>query len=70
MGWAAAWRRTPHDARRRQSYEAEILWDGRKRPLRVLALDGDPLIGTALLKGYNLEVEFEVGGAVTLEARP
>jgi hypothetical protein len=36
----------------------------------VLAVEGDPLIGTALLSGYTLEAKFADGGAVTIEARP
>jgi clan AA aspartic protease len=52
------------------TYEAEVLWDGQRRTLRVLALEGDPLIGTALLKGYTLEARFVDGGAVTIEVRP
>jgi hypothetical protein len=36
----------------------------------VLALEGDALIGTALLKGYSLEAKFVDGGAVTVEVRP
>jgi clan AA aspartic protease len=53
-----------------RTYEAEILWDGQQRLLRVLALEGDPLVGTALLEGYDLKVGFVDGGSVTLEARP
>ena len=53
-----------------KTYEASVLWDGQSRTLRVLALEGDPLIGTALLKGYTLEAKFVDGGAVTVEARP
>jgi clan AA aspartic protease len=52
------------------TYEADVLWDGQRRTLRVLALEGHPLIGTALLKGYTLEAQFVDGGAVTVEARP
>jgi clan AA aspartic protease len=52
------------------TYEADVLWDGQKRTLRVLALEGDPLIGTALLKGYTLEAKFVDGGAVNIKAPP
>jgi clan AA aspartic protease len=52
------------------TYEAEVLWDGQRRTVRVLTLEGDPLIGTALLNGYTLEATFVDGGAVTIEARP
>jgi hypothetical protein len=33
-------------------------------------MQGDPLIGTALLKDYTLEAKFIDGGAVTVEMRP
>ena len=52
------------------SYEADVLWDRQKRTLRVLAVEGDPLIGAALLKDYTLEAKFVDGGAVPVEVRP
>jgi clan AA aspartic protease len=52
------------------TYEAEVLWVGQRRALRVLELDGDPLIGTALLKGFQLAVEFVDGGSVAITAPP
>lgn len=52
------------------TYAAEVLWDGQRRRLRALALDGDPLIGTALLEGYVLTAEFASGGIVRVEAIP
>jgi hypothetical protein len=45
---------------------ADVMWDGRRHRVRVLCVEGDPLIGTALLSGYKLDVDFEPGGAVTL----
>lgn len=52
------------------TYEAVLLWDGQRRTLRVLAVEGDPLVGTALLGGYTLEANFVDGGAVSVELRP
>ena len=52
------------------SYEADVLWDGQRRAIRILALESDPLIGTALLKGHSLSVDFTDGGDVTIEVRP
>jgi len=35
-------------------YNAAVLWDGQRRKVRVLCVEGDPLLGTALLRGYKL----------------
>jgi clan AA aspartic protease len=51
-------------------YRARIHWDGQVRTVRVLCVEEDPLIGTGLLEGFDLKVEFVAGGRVTLEARP
>lgn len=60
------------DARRRilSFYEAELLWDGQLCPIRVLCVEGDPLVGTAVLNGYRLTADFVVGGPVNIEAVP
>lgn len=50
-------------------YSADVLWDGQRRKIKVLTVEGDPLVGTALLKGYNLNVNFVDGGDVIIEAR-
>jgi clan AA aspartic protease len=52
------------------TYSAEVLWDGQRRKIRVLCVEGDPLVGTTLLTGYRLITEFAVGGGVTLEVLP
>src|SRR5436190_10401372 len=52
------------------TYEADVLWDGQTRTLRVLQVEGDPLIGTALLKDYTLEAKFVDSGTVIVEVRP
>ena len=51
-------------------YTAEIVWDGQPRKVRVLCLDGDPLIGTFLLRNYKLNADFVVNGPVVLTAVP
>jgi clan AA aspartic protease len=38
-------------------YEAEVLWDGQLRRLLVDEADTDPLVGMALLSGYELKME-------------
>jgi clan AA aspartic protease len=49
-----------------QYFRAEVLWDGHRRKIRVMCAEGDPLLGTVLLRGRVLCVEFSVGGAVTV----
>ncbi len=51
-------------------YTAEVLWDGVRRKVRILCVEGDPLLGTALLDGYKLVADFVSGGAVVIEALP
>ena len=51
-------------------YNAEVLWNGQRRKVRVLCVEGDPLLGTALLRGYKLEADFVEGGSVVVEALP
>lgn len=51
-------------------YEAEVVWDGQKRIIPVLCVEGDPLIGTALLKGYKMEADFVIGGLVRIVRLP
>jgi clan AA aspartic protease len=51
-------------------YEAEVVWDGQLQSIPVLCVDGDALIGTALLKGYTMEVDFIVGGLVRIVRIP
>jgi clan AA aspartic protease len=49
---------------------AEVDWDGHRRAVRVLCVEGDPLAGTALLLGHRLEADFVDGGPVLLHALP
>lgn len=51
-------------------YEAIIPWDGYPRSIRIDEVSGVPLVGTAFLAGTQLQVEFRVGGAVTIQAIP
>jgi clan AA aspartic protease len=47
--------------------EADILWDGSPRRVRVLATGQQPLLGTKLLDGYELVTQFTDGRLVTVE---
>lgn len=51
-------------------HEATISWDGQDMDIAVLAMDGTPLLGTSLLDGFNLNVDFTNGGAVTIQPLP
>ena len=42
------------------------LWHGAVRPIAVIAAEGQPLIGMALLRGSRLSVEALPGGEVTV----
>jgi len=56
------------DATRRvcDYYTAHLVWDGQTKKVRVLCVEGDPLIGTALLAGYNMNADFIVDGLVLI----
>jgi len=60
------------DASRRvlNCYAAELLWDGQRRQVVVLSVEGDPLVGTALLDGCHLEIDFADGGPVSTRPLP
>jgi len=51
-------------------YEARVLWDGQSRRVAIDAVETEPLIGMALLSGYELTVQVVVGGRVSLKAIP
>ena len=46
---------------------ATILWDGKEQNVAVLALGRQPLVGTALLTGRHLGIDFTDGGAVRID---
>jgi clan AA aspartic protease len=48
-------------------YNAIILWDGREQAVRVLATGARPLLGTLLLDGHTLTIDFTEGGAVSVQ---
>jgi clan AA aspartic protease len=50
-------------------HAATILWHGRARTVRVLAMGKRPLVGTALLDDNCLGIEFVEDGEVTIRAR-
>lgn len=44
-------------------YEAEVEWNGQARNIAVMCIEGQPLIGTRLLKGCKLDAHFVNGGS-------
>ncbi|MGI4792065.1 MAG: hypothetical protein ACRYFS_24850 [Janthinobacterium lividum] len=42
-------------------------WDGEVRLTEVLVLEGDPLLGTVLLREYLILVEMTDGGEISIE---
>ena len=45
---------------------ATILWDNEEKVVPVLATGLKPLLGTSLLKGFRLEIDFEINGLVSI----
>jgi clan AA aspartic protease len=50
-----------------EAYEGKVLWDGLEVEAEILKADGDALLGTSLLDGHEVRIEFAVGGFVTIE---
>jgi clan AA aspartic protease len=51
-------------------YVVEVLWDGRERRCLVDEADTDPLVGMALLSGYELNMQVRWRGKVTIKRLP
>ena len=49
-------------------YYAEVVWDGKTKPVIAGALDSPPTIGTSLLDGYDLNIQFRDGGRILIQA--
>lgn len=48
-------------------YVGEVLWDGKARRISVDEVDTDPLVGMALLSGYELKMQVRPRGKVTIK---
>lgn len=53
-----------------RKYEARVDWHGQRRDVLVLAADGGPLLGTALVHGSRLTIEMIDGGDVMIQPLP
>src|SRR5438309_8962239 len=51
-------------------YVAKIVWDGEARRVLVDEADTDPLVGMALLSGYELKMQVRSYGKVTIKPLP
>jgi predicted aspartyl protease len=51
-------------------HAATVVWDGTPHRILVEAADTSPLIGMALLYGYDVRMHVVEGGSVTIEALP
>jgi clan AA aspartic protease len=49
---------------------ASVVWDGNVRPILIQAIENVPLLGMAMLVGYDLPARVIVGGSVEIEAVP
>jgi predicted aspartyl protease len=58
------------DTVRLDSFAATVLWDGYVRTGLVLAAEGMPLVGMALLSGSRVCFDVTDGGPVTIERLP
>jgi clan AA aspartic protease len=51
-------------------YVGTIVWDGRPWQVEIEAADAQPLMGMALMQGYELRVQVITGGDVAIAAIP
>jgi clan AA aspartic protease len=51
-------------------YRAKVVWDGRVRSVLVDEFDAIPLVGMALLRGYEYKMQVRARGKVTIKRLP
>lgn len=51
-------------------YQAKVAWDGRLRRVFVDEFDATPLVGMALLRGYEYKMQVRARGKVTIKRLP
>ena len=51
-------------------YEAKVVWDGRLRRVFVDEFEATPLVGMALLRGYEYKMQVRARGKVTIKRLP
>lgn len=48
-------------------YEGVVVWDGEERLINIHEADAIPLVGMSLLTGYQLKIDVEHEGPVTIQ---
>jgi hypothetical protein len=48
-------------------YQAKVVWDGHVRSVYVDEFDATPLVGMALMRGYELKMQVRARGKVTIK---
>ena len=51
-------------------YQAKVEWDGRLRRVFVDEFDATPLVGMAMLRGYEYKMEVRARGKITIRRLP
>ena len=51
-------------------YQGNVVWDGRVRRIFVDEFDATPLVGMALLRGYEYKMQVRARGKVTIKRLP
>ena len=51
-------------------YQAKVVWDGGVRQVFVDEFDATPLVGMALLRGYEYKMQVRARGKVTIKRLP
>jgi clan AA aspartic protease len=51
-------------------YQAKVMWDGRLRRVFVDEFDATPLVGMALLRGYEYKMQVRARGRVAIKRLP
>jgi clan AA aspartic protease len=59
-----------NSSRKVDVHRATIAWNGVGLPVAVLAMGRRPLLGTALLDGHTLKIDFVDNGEVSIRPRP
>lgn len=49
------------------TYDGSVVWDGQGRRVAVDGADSEPLVGMALLGGFELTIAVTKGGQVTIQ---
>ena len=51
-------------------YVAQVIWDGKERRILVDEANTDPLVGMAMLRGYELRIQVRSRGKLTIKRLP